>query len=442
MRTLRSISIASAFASFLLIFLCSRIISAICSPIVKAGLSELIGSWKIIAMRSPRSSRRRSGGWRSRSSPSNRISPPAMRPGGCGTRPMIASAVTLLPQPDSPTSPSVGPASSERLTPSPARSSVAGPSSAKWTLRSLTSSNLIFDQGAIGNACRARARGQAAHERLVALEAYLIEPAQLDERLGVVVDADVEKGIVLGRGHEQRRRLLAALVAAGGVARRERGDETFAECASGLSEGFCCCLEDCRTGQHVARHGKCLSGELSAPIDACLARMRRDCAVAIDKVKLTVIPAFVLADDARHDLRSGNTLGEQIQGFRTIVRIDEGLGADDADAGAPMGAVRADGEEPAGHRDAEGAVRVPRDDGPGHARDDSKKKGRFRRPLACVRLFLKTPALPPAPPAPPAPRSPPARRPAAARPPAPCGCCGRQGRCRRESAGRQSRSPS
>ena len=36
----------------------------------------------------------------SRSSPSNSTSPSAMRPGGCGTSPMIESAVTLLPQPD------------------------------------------------------------------------------------------------------------------------------------------------------------------------------------------------------------------------------------------------------------------------------------------------------------------------------------------------------
>ena len=47
--------------------------------------------------------------------PSKRIEPPAMRPGGCGTRPMIDSAVTLLPQPDSPTMPSVRPASTVKL---------------------------------------------------------------------------------------------------------------------------------------------------------------------------------------------------------------------------------------------------------------------------------------------------------------------------------------
>ena len=82
--------------------------SAIWSPTVKTGLSEVIGSWKIIEMRLPRtgacrprraeqvgaveagSRRRRSGRARA-------------------TRRMIESAVTLLPQPDSPTRPSVSP---------------------------------------------------------------------------------------------------------------------------------------------------------------------------------------------------------------------------------------------------------------------------------------------------------------------------------------------
>ncbi len=86
---------------------------------VNAGLSDVIGSWKIIAMRSPRIARIRFGVARRRSAPSNRISPPATRPGGA-TRPMIESAVTLLPQPDSPTMPSVRPASSAKLTPSTA----------------------------------------------------------------------------------------------------------------------------------------------------------------------------------------------------------------------------------------------------------------------------------------------------------------------------------
>src|SRR4051812_11585474 len=102
---------------------------------------------------------------------------------------MMESAVTLFPQPDSPTMPSVRPASREKLTPSTARS--VPPSTAKSVLSSFTSSNLFLDDGAVGDPRGPRPGGEAAHERLVALEAHLVEAAQLRERLRVVVDAQV-----------------------------------------------------------------------------------------------------------------------------------------------------------------------------------------------------------------------------------------------------------
>jgi hypothetical protein len=68
------------------------------------GLSVIIGSWKIIAMRSPRNRRIASSRRSSRFSPSRRTRPPTMRPGG-STSPMMEKPVTVLPDPDSPTSP-------------------------------------------------------------------------------------------------------------------------------------------------------------------------------------------------------------------------------------------------------------------------------------------------------------------------------------------------
>src|SRR5918996_5360328 len=66
------------------------------------GLSAVIGSWKIIDMRLPRSARRRARRASKSSSPSRRIEPAAGV--SCGaSRPMVASAVTDLPEPDSPT---------------------------------------------------------------------------------------------------------------------------------------------------------------------------------------------------------------------------------------------------------------------------------------------------------------------------------------------------
>ena len=93
---------------------CRRSGSAIWRPTVCSGLSAVIGSWKTIAMRSPRSAHiaalvaarparaRRSGCCRTLARPS-------------GSRPISASAVIDLPQPDSPTSPASRRASSANV---------------------------------------------------------------------------------------------------------------------------------------------------------------------------------------------------------------------------------------------------------------------------------------------------------------------------------------
>ena len=93
--------------------------STICAPIVNAGFSDDIGSWKIIAIALPRSACSSAAGRPTSSRPSKRIEPAATRPGG-RTRPMMDSDVTLLPQPDSPTMASVRPASTLKSMPSTA----------------------------------------------------------------------------------------------------------------------------------------------------------------------------------------------------------------------------------------------------------------------------------------------------------------------------------
>src|SRR3974390_3141212 len=87
---------------------------------VSTGLSEVIGSWKIIAMFLPRTSRIASSSSASRSRPASLTEPPAIRPGGSGTSRISDNAVMLLPQPDSPTIASVSCAPSVKLTPSTA----------------------------------------------------------------------------------------------------------------------------------------------------------------------------------------------------------------------------------------------------------------------------------------------------------------------------------
>jgi len=94
-------------------------VSIICVSMRSTGFSVIIGSWKIVAMRSPRSRRIASSDLARRFSPSSSTRPLTICPGG-STSPMIEKPVTLLPEPDSPTRPSTFPASTLKLTSSTA----------------------------------------------------------------------------------------------------------------------------------------------------------------------------------------------------------------------------------------------------------------------------------------------------------------------------------
>src|SRR6516162_8424532 len=98
---------------------CRITVSAIWSPTVIVGFSEVIGSWKIIPTSLPRTWRMPSSFSEEISCPSRTIFPPVMCPPG-GSSCMIDSAVMVFPDPDSPTTPRHSPASTLRLTPSSA----------------------------------------------------------------------------------------------------------------------------------------------------------------------------------------------------------------------------------------------------------------------------------------------------------------------------------
>src|SRR5258708_33517155 len=90
-----------------------------------------------------------------------------------------------------------------------------------------------FDPGvddvAIGNAGRVLARGKELAEMHPALAAHLFEAFELSKRIGVVIDAQIERRPFLVAVDQKRRRLPAALVAAGGLARLHRGDQPLRE---------------------------------------------------------------------------------------------------------------------------------------------------------------------------------------------------------------------
>ena len=103
-------------------------ISPTCTPIVFTGLSELPGSCGTGLIRAPRRVSRRFADHRLISSPLSTIFP-ASRRALSASRPMIACAVVVLPEPDSPTKASISPPEGEadvmhHLAP-PARGTVA-----------------------------------------------------------------------------------------------------------------------------------------------------------------------------------------------------------------------------------------------------------------------------------------------------------------------------
>jgi hypothetical protein len=108
---------------------------------VCSGFSAVIGSWNTMPIRRPRRRPIAASSRPSSSVPSKRTEPLARA--ASGSRPISASAVIDLPQPDSPISPAVSPRSSENDTP---RSASAGPRGVgRVTRRSLTSSRAKAD---------------------------------------------------------------------------------------------------------------------------------------------------------------------------------------------------------------------------------------------------------------------------------------------------------
>ncbi len=114
--------------------------SVICRSIDSTGFSEVTGSWKIIAMSRPRTRRTSRSGKASRSRPMNSTLPVTVELLIMRTRPRMASALMLLPQPDSPTRPTVSPGAMAKLTPSTAWTSPSWLSN--LTARSVTLSRL------------------------------------------------------------------------------------------------------------------------------------------------------------------------------------------------------------------------------------------------------------------------------------------------------------
>src|SRR4030095_8305921 len=150
---------------------------------------------------------------RVRSSPSKRTRPPTMR-AARGRRPTIDRHVVVLPLPDSPTSPSVSPSPSEKLTPSTALTTRAPPNVKKWVWSPETSRT-----GAI------RARARPLQIPLLGIEPYSQPVAEELGRENDQQDARAWKHREPPLARHQRGARLRQHEAPGGRRRRHPGRE-------------------------------------------------------------------------------------------------------------------------------------------------------------------------------------------------------------------------
>jgi len=105
--------------------ICAFATSISCWPTVQRGSNDDIGSWKIMLIRMPRILRYSLPGSPTSSRPSKSMLP-SIRAGGTFTNPSIEWAVTLFPQPDSPTKARTSSRSRWRLISSTARTMPSG----------------------------------------------------------------------------------------------------------------------------------------------------------------------------------------------------------------------------------------------------------------------------------------------------------------------------
>src|SRR6266480_5438870 len=218
MPTSASRSAALRCASFFGMSWWARMASASWDPTRYTGLSEVIGSWNTMAISRPRSFAICLSGIPINSTPRYRIEPEILA--GFGSSPMIARAVTLLPDPDSPTTASTSPGRRENVSP---RTAWTTPSTVgKSTLRSvMASSGASADSSMPASStvpdsrASARSSGSATtaippasrpHPRLRGVERV---PEAVTDEVDAEHDHDDEQAGEIEEPRPGRRRLLA-----------------------------------------------------------------------------------------------------------------------------------------------------------------------------------------------------------------------------------------
>ena len=183
------------------------------------------------------------------------------------------------------------------------------------------------------------------------------QPGQLGDRLGVVVDAQVDRDVVEAAvpgallDHQQRRRLPAARVAAGRVAGGQRVEQPAGErrVRVGGLPGRLHGLDDVLAGEDVALDGVAVAGEAAGPVEAGVPGVRGGAAVDVDDADLAVVAALVVLEQPLQRDRGGRAVVEVGERLALVGDVGVGLGGDRADAGHRGRYGGADGEELGGH---------------------------------------------------------------------------------------------
>ena len=168
------------------------------------------------------------------------------------------------------------------------------------------------------------------------------QPGQLGDRVGVVVDPQVDGDVVeaavpgaladdeqRGRlparaGRRRRRRRPRAPPAAGGpAARRRRWPRQASSIASTTS----------LAGQDVALDRVAVAGDAAGPVEAGVAGVGGGAAVDVDDADLAVVAALVLLEQPLQGDRGGGAVVEVGQGLALVGDVGVGLGGDGADPG-------------------------------------------------------------------------------------------------------------
>ena len=352
------------------------------SPMVKLGLSEVIGSWKIIASRLPRRSRRvcvghveqieaveadRAGdlGRLLRQQPHDGERGHALAAAGFADEAerravgdaeidavdRVRGAAVVAMEDD---------AQALDLDQRDVRSFL-GPRSPASMPASMVARSVI-PAGFLR-------RRQELAEMHPALAADRFEPLELGKRIGMVVDAQVEVGPFLLAVDQKRRRLLAALVAAGGFAGLHRRDQALCErqrlrwrhrpsrCRRARRRRPACCRRSRSRRPATCPHQSTQSRPVCAAMRPPASMM---CSCRLSRPSSAAIRVSTIS-------RGAASLAQQLQAVDAVIGIDQRLRRDAADAGGDMRHARADGEELGRDRDAElaGGV-IAGDDRPGH----------------------------------------------------------------------------